>query len=129
MPTDQVVLQRVKKLAGQFAQTYPVRDERHEFPHEEMAQLKASGLFAAPVPQEYGGMGLPCRDVVEVVKTLAEGNPSIAQMFAFHYLLGTLFIDDFATTAQKQHLFGAIVHQQAFLANASAERDSKHAYA
>lgn len=75
-------LARARALAAEFATTYPVRDRRNEFPAEEMATLKASGLLALPVPTEYGGLGAACPDIIRAVMTLATGNPSVAQMFA-----------------------------------------------
>lgn len=122
-------LARAHTLAAEFALTYPARDRRNEFPAEEMATLKTSGLLALPVPTEYGGLGAGCPDIVRAVMTLATGNPAIAQMFAVHCILGTVFIRDFATETQKQRLFADIVKKQAFFGNASAERNTKHLYA
>lgn len=122
-------LARAYALAAAFATTYPVRDRRNEFPAEEMATLKASGLLALPVPTAYGGLGAACPDIIRAVMTLATGNPSVAQMFAVHCILGAVFVGDFASEAQKQRLFGDIVNKNVFLGNASAERQAKHLYA
>jgi alkylation response protein AidB-like acyl-CoA dehydrogenase len=122
-------LAQTRTLATEFAKTYPLRDRRNEFPAEEMATLKASGLLALPVPTEYGGLGAACPDIVRTVMTLATGNPSVAQMFAVHCILGTVFVRDFATETQKQRLFADIVKKNVFLGNASAERQAKHLYA
>lgn len=122
-------LARAHTLAAEFALTYPARDRLNEFPAGEMATLKASGLLALPVPTEYGGLGAACPDIVRAVMTLATGNPSVAQMFAVHCILGTVFVRDFATETQKQRLFADIVKKNIFLANAAAERNTKHLYA
>src|SRR5712691_858763 len=80
-------LNRFRELSTEFAETYPSRDEAFEFPRHEMNQLKASGLLAHAIPVEYGGMGASFYDIIESIRILAEGNPSIAQIYAVHAII------------------------------------------
>lgn len=121
------ILKTVRRLADEFAITYPIRDRQREFPHQEIEQLKACGLLAISVPRQYGGLGLPFRDIVESVLTLAEGNPSVAQVFLVH-CVGSLFVCDFVTQAQRQALFQQVIENRAYLGNALSERQSKSKY-
>lgn len=124
----QETLAQVRELAAEFARTYPVRDERREFPSEEMARLKQSGLLAMPVPHAYGGMGLPFADMIECLVTLAAGNPSVAQMFFVHCTI-VLSLEQLATPAQLEWAFDAIVREKAFFGNAASEKQSQHVMA
>ncbi len=123
------MLDRIRILSAEFAVTYPVRDRSNKYPTEEMNTLKRSGILAAAVPKEYGGLGMTAEELIKSVMILAEGNPSIAQMFLVHCVIGAQFVTGFATEAQRKHLFSQIVKNHAFIANAASEKDSKDAYA
>lgn len=124
----QDALAKARSLAAEFARTYPVRDRNREFPHEEMSRLKQSGLLDMVVPREYGGSDLPFGDLVEVVGTLATGNPSVAQMFAAHAIVVRLILPRLPAE-QRRRLCREIVEEHAFIANASGERYAKSKYA
>jgi acyl-CoA dehydrogenase len=71
-------------LAPAFAARAAQLDEDGEFVAENYAELKASGLFAAGVPQELGGLGLELGELCEMLRTLARSCPSTALAFAMH---------------------------------------------
>lgn len=71
----QDILHTVHALAAEFAKTYPIRDARNEFPYEEVARLKTNGLLTLSIPEAYGGLELPFRDLVECVLTLTLHDP------------------------------------------------------
>jgi alkylation response protein AidB-like acyl-CoA dehydrogenase len=127
--TREEILENARGLAKAFAIRYPSRDMHREFPHEEISELKKSGLLAIGVPKEHGGLGLAFEDVVEVVMTIAEGNPSVAQMFGAVHCVQLQFIDDLCTDVQKKRIFGAVMQNKAFLGNAASERYSRHVLA
>ena len=127
--SSEEVLDQAKELAAEFAQTYPVRDKNREFPYEEMTRLKASGLLAAPVPKQYGGLGLSTGEIIETTLIIAGGNPSIAQMYGGHAVMMAETIHAFAADDLKKRLYGEVVEKNAFMANASSERQSKHVLA
>lgn len=121
------IVKTVRRLADEFATTYPIRDRQREFPHQEIEQLKACGLLAVSVPRAYGGLELPFRDIVEIILTLAEGNPSVAQVFLVH-CVGVLFVCDFVAEAQRKALFQQVIEDRAYMGNALSERQSKSKY-
>jgi alkylation response protein AidB-like acyl-CoA dehydrogenase len=71
-------------LTPAFAARAAGLDEDDEFVAENYAELKASGLFAAGVPQELGGLGLELAELCEMLRTLARSCPSTALAFAMH---------------------------------------------
>ena len=75
---------KVATLAPAFAARAVELDENDEFVAENYAELKASGLFAAGVPQELGGPGLELAELCEMLRTLARACPSTALAFAMH---------------------------------------------
>jgi alkylation response protein AidB-like acyl-CoA dehydrogenase len=74
----------VRDLAGTFAQRAPRGDENDEFVAQNFADLKASGLLAAGVPQALGGLGLELGELCELLRTLARGCSSTALAFSMH---------------------------------------------
>lgn len=119
----------IRDLAKEFAETYPFLDKSKEFPHKEMEKLKKSGGLAFFVPKEYGGLGRPFVDVIEATMTLAEGNPAIAQMYAGHCIIGAQLILDLAPEPLRKRLFKEIIENNAFVANAASEKQSKNVLA
>lgn len=74
----------VGTLAATFAQRLPQLEERDEFVAENYADLKASGLVAAGVPQELGGLGLGLDELCDMLRNLAHGCSSTALAFSMH---------------------------------------------
>ncbi len=74
----------VGTLAATFAQRLPQLEERDEFVAENYADLKASGLVAAGVPQELGGLGLGLAELCDMLRSLAQGCSSTALAFSMH---------------------------------------------
>lgn len=123
------MLRTARELAARFAETYAVRDLNCEYPSDEMEMLKKSGILAAPVPTAYGGLEMSAEQLIRAIMILAEGNPSIAQMFLVHCVIGAQFVEEFGTEHQKREIFRAIVEEHAFIGNASSEKNAKHQYA
>jgi alkylation response protein AidB-like acyl-CoA dehydrogenase len=70
-------------LAEEHAADFATRAELHDrdatFPHENIAALQASGFLAGPIPEEVGGMGVPClHDVAIGMSRLGRGCASTA---------------------------------------------------
>jgi alkylation response protein AidB-like acyl-CoA dehydrogenase len=67
------------RLAEQFAAAAAAHDREASFPHEAVEALKASGYYAAPVPEELGGMGVDSvHDLIVASSRLARGDASVA---------------------------------------------------
>jgi alkylation response protein AidB-like acyl-CoA dehydrogenase len=122
------VLAKVKELAGDLARDYAVRDQRREFPAQEMRRLKESGLLTLAIPRKYGGAELPFSQMVECLMLLAAGNPSVAQMFFVHCTIAHSLLE-MASEEQQQSLFRKVVKDGAFIGNAASEKQSKHVMA
>ena len=66
-------------LAPELAARAAEHDRAGSYPHEAIEALQASGYFAAPVPEELGGLGASCaHDLVVASSRLARGDPSVA---------------------------------------------------
>lgn len=109
-----------ERLATTFGEQATTRDAERTLPHEQVRELKASGLLALSVPVEYGGVDAPASTVAEVFRLLAHGDPSIAQIPQSHFtFLEALRLQ--ATHAQKEFFYG-LVRDGALFANAQTER-------
>ncbi len=111
-----------RQLADKFAATYAERDADCAFPHAEIALLKRSGLLAAAIPTAHGGWGTPFSTLVEITRTLAEGHPSVAQIYAASYSICMQHLRDLNAPQLATKVFRAVVDDQALVTNASSER-------
>jgi SfnB family sulfur acquisition oxidoreductase len=101
------------------------RDRAGALPVTELADFDASGLLAITVPRSHGGSGLPPSVLAEVVRTIAQVDPAIAQAPQGHYLFCDV-LAAFGSPAQQQRLFADVVAGRR-IANALAERGGVHA--
>lgn len=81
----------VRKVCGRFPEEYwRELDERREYPEEFVREMTESGLLAALIPEEYGGLGMGLREasviLEEVNRSGGNAQPAHAQM----YVMGTL---------------------------------------
>lgn len=74
-------------LAQQFAASAVERDEKGGTPKAERDAIRASGLLALSIPAQYGGTGATWAETLDVVRTFARVDSSIAHLFGFHHLL------------------------------------------
>jgi alkylation response protein AidB-like acyl-CoA dehydrogenase len=65
-------------LARVFAERANAHDANGSFPHENFADLRASGLLALTTPEEYGGLGANELEYVLTLERLAWGDASTA---------------------------------------------------
>jgi hypothetical protein len=99
--------QDVRALARDFAEREiaPVIrhfDETHEFPHEVLRKLGATGLLGALVPEEYGGAALDCVSYALAVEELNRVDGSVGITMWGHNSLCTNHLVLFGSPAQKQ---------------------------
>ena len=120
--THQQAVDSARVLAARFGPGAATRDRNRRLPHEEIAELAASGLLAIMVPVQYGGAGLPPSSVAEVFRIIAAADPNIAQIPQSHFVQANL-LRLAGTEDQRQKLFTHIL-SGGLLANAHAERDT-----
>lgn len=114
------VLSAARRIAAEFAAGASARDAERRLPHDEVGALKGSGLLALSVPAEFGGVDAPATVVAEVFRTIAEADPSLAQIPQSHYT----FLEALRSqgTAALQEFFYSLVADGALFANAQTER-------
>lgn len=57
-------------------------DEKDEFPREILENMGKADLFGVPIPEEYGGFGGGCLDIVLALEQLGRGCIGVATAFA-----------------------------------------------
>lgn len=63
------------------------RDREGRFPDDELAAIARTGFLGIAVPREFGGPELPRRAVARAFSTIAEADPSVAQLLLGHFVL------------------------------------------
>ncbi len=61
-------------------------DEKHEFPRAILNDMAQADLFGVPIPEEYGGFGGGCFDIVLAVEQLGRGCIGVGTAFAANFL-------------------------------------------
>jgi len=116
--------QLASRLAVGFAATAAERDERGGTPKAERDVLRASGLLALSIPTAYGGLGANWRETLDIVRTLARADSSLAHVFGFHHLmLATVRL--FGAPSQWESLFEQTARRQWFWGNALNPLDER----
>ncbi|MGX5682397.1 acyl-CoA dehydrogenase family protein [Schumannella luteola] len=81
---EEAVLESVRGLAAGFATTAAERDARAELGRAELEALHAAGADAAVLPERLGGGGIRYQAFGEIVRTIAQADPSIATVWLMH---------------------------------------------
>ncbi|WP_455810733.1 acyl-CoA dehydrogenase family protein [Pseudomonas graminis] len=76
-----------RDLAEFFASDAAERDRLGGTPKVQRDALRASGLLAMSVPEQYGGAGASWRDTFEAARIIARVDSSLAHVFGFHHLM------------------------------------------
>ncbi|WP_408898447.1 SfnB family sulfur acquisition oxidoreductase [Nocardioides sp. R1-1] len=113
-----------RELAAAFAAGAAERDRTRQLPTAQVEELSASGLLAITVPRAYGGAGLGAAVLAEVLRLLATGDPSVAQIPHSHFVYVNALREQ-GTPAQQEFLFGEVLAGRRF-GNAQSELASKH---
>ncbi|CAM2189114.1 putative FMNH2-dependent monooxygenase SfnC [Paraburkholderia sacchari] len=79
--------ERVRELTQGFASSAIERDQRGGTPKAERDAIRVSGLLALSIPRQYGGQGASWETTLDVVRSFARADSSIAHVFGFHHLL------------------------------------------
>ncbi|SHN47050.1 acyl-CoA dehydrogenase family protein [Cryptosporangium aurantiacum] len=81
---EQSLLTTVTELATGFAETAADLDERAEIPIENLRALTAAGVERAVLPKDVGGEGVGYQAFGELIRVLAQAEPSTATIFLMH---------------------------------------------
>jgi acyl-CoA dehydrogenase len=95
-------------------------DRGAEFPVENLAAMRASGLLGTLVPVEYGGAGGGLDDLVKVARVLASGCLSTALIWAMHCQQVDAIVR-FATPALRAEILPEIATGDVYLASVTTE--------
>lgn len=113
-------LRVVSELVPSIAAGAAERDRDHAFPLREVGLLAQSGLLAVTVPRAYGGAEVSAATLTEIVRRLAEADPSVAQIPQSHFVFLDL-LRRVGDPDQQERYFGAVL-AGVRLANAQTER-------
>lgn len=73
-------------LATRFAQRAAAYDRSGEIATDNLDDVRAAGLLGLTIARADGGLGGGLRQIVEVIGTLAKGDPTTALIVGMHYL-------------------------------------------
>jgi alkylation response protein AidB-like acyl-CoA dehydrogenase len=87
-PTPATELDDPFRVAAELRDRFRVgaaeRDRNREFPYEQCAEFRDSGLLGLMVPREHGGYGGTFVDLMKVVNLISAGDSNIGQMYQLH---------------------------------------------
>lgn len=110
------LLERAEPLAVRFAERAHAHDSDASFPFENFEDLRAAGLLALTVPEEYGGLGADELDYVPVLERIAWGDASTALALGMHLsnigqlVEGKLWADRLPALAREIVAHGAMLN-------------------
>jgi alkylation response protein AidB-like acyl-CoA dehydrogenase len=73
-----------------------------QYPHEMVEQMREFGLFAATIPEEYGGLGLPASAYVRIVEAISRAWMSLTGVINTHLMVAEL-VRRYGTDEQRAH--------------------------
>jgi alkylation response protein AidB-like acyl-CoA dehydrogenase len=108
------------ELRDQFRVGAAERDRTRQFPYEQCAAFRASGLLGLMVPREHGGYGGTFVDLMRVVITISAGDSNIGQMYQLH-TGGIRLLQEFASPETQAKWLPRFAHGELWIANAYSE--------
>ncbi|MFC1564319.1 acyl-CoA dehydrogenase [candidate division KSB1 bacterium] len=120
-----MVRQTVREFAEkELAPGAGERDEKQEYPHEQMKQLGELGFMGVYIPEEYGGAGLDALSFVITVEELARVDASASVIVAVNNSLVCGGLEKFGTEEQKKKFLIPLASGQALGAYSLSEAGS-----
>ena len=116
-------LEAAGKLRDQFRAGAAERDRLRQFPYEQCAAFRESGLLGLMVPREHGGYGGTFRELMEVVIAISAGDSNIGQMYQLH-TGGIRLMQEFAPPAVQAKWLPRFT-RELWIANAYSEVGTK----
>ncbi|CAO1622593.1 unnamed protein product [Parajaminaea phylloscopi] len=114
---------RAREVADLLVLDAHVRDRGNVVPLRQVQLLKDSGLVTLLGPKQYGGGGQPWSVAYRVIRIVAEGEGSLAQLLGYHYLWfwAPALV---ATDEQRQRLERTLTETKSFIGGAVNPRDA-----
>ena len=78
--------ERAKQVAALLHADEAIRDRGNVVPYRQVQLLKDAGLVNLLGPTSAGGGGKTWKDAYHVVRLIAQGDGSLAQLLAYHYI-------------------------------------------
>ena len=123
---DQLLVDRARGLAAEFATRAREYDEAAAFPARNFERLREEGFLTLTVPRELGGHGfwrdnrfLPFYMVLEAIAT---GCASTAQLLQVHSHASGI-VGYLGSDAQRRRILGDVVRRGALIASCGSETD------
>jgi SfnB family sulfur acquisition oxidoreductase len=117
--SDYEALKAAHRLAADFATDASTRDRDRLLPWAELDRFTQSGLWAATVPQEFGGAGISAVTLARVIAIIGAADGSLSQIPQNHfYALEVLRVG--ASESQKRFFYDRVLAGER-LGNALAE--------
>jgi SfnB family sulfur acquisition oxidoreductase len=123
---DEQALHIARELAAHFKRDSSVRDRERRLPHEELVQFSRSGLWGISVPKAFGGAGVSCVTLAEVIRIISAADGSLGQIPQNHfYALEVLRVN--GSAEQQRRLYAEVLAGRRF-GNALAELGTRTAH-
>ncbi|GII82634.1 SfnB family sulfur acquisition oxidoreductase [Sphaerisporangium siamense] len=113
-----------RELSAAFRAGASERDARRELPHAELDRLSASGLLGVTIPASHGGADVPAHVLAEVMRLLAAGDASLAQIPQSHFVYVNVLRRQ-GTPEQRRFFFREVLDGRRF-GNAQSEAGTRH---
>jgi alkylation response protein AidB-like acyl-CoA dehydrogenase len=108
------------ELRDQFRVGAAERDLKRQFPYEQCAAFRASGLLGLMVPREFGGYGGTFSELMRVVILISAGDSNIGQMYQLH-TGGIRLLEEFAPPEVQAKWLPRFANGELWIANAYSE--------
>jgi alkylation response protein AidB-like acyl-CoA dehydrogenase len=114
----------VRTLNAELASNVVERDRLGGLPKRERDLIRESGLLKLTIPSAYGGDGQPLSVLFEVVRDIAQVDPALAHVFAFHHLM-LASVRLYASEEQWSAVYREAAAENLFWGNALNPRDTR----
>ncbi|MFM0740187.1 SfnB family sulfur acquisition oxidoreductase [Paraburkholderia xenovorans] len=122
---DAHALETARRLADELAREAAQRDRERRLPFAELDLFSGSGLWGITVPRAYGGADVSLATLGEVVRIIAQADPSIGQLPKNHFhALDVIRLT--GNDAQRRKFFDLVLEGKR-IGHAASERGTKTA--
>ncbi|CAG9202548.1 SfnB family sulfur acquisition oxidoreductase [Paraburkholderia tropica] len=122
---DAHALESARRLADELGREAAHRDRERRLPFAELDLFSGSGLWGITVPRAYGGAGVSLATLGEVVRIVAQADPSIGQLPKNHF--HALDVIRLTGNEAQRRKFFALALDGARIGHAASERGTKTA--